>query len=144
MSTPIPNLGTSRRIKIYVEGKLIGRDFKQMKSFNANPTYAEGKDEYLGTDLEIPWQRCNGAQGDFEIEESDGDYINQLQFALLEAEREGQRPDVLIVEEIASNSGTFSKIEYPNSVLKPSTKVAGKNEKVMRAYTFTSSKPSLG
>ncbi len=141
MSTPTKNLGTTKKISIYVENSKLGRDYVTMKSFSDKPIYVEGTDSYLGEPDEIPWQFCTGAEGSFEIDELDSDYCDTLEQSLRDVEATGQRPDIIIVKRTLSNSGTVSKMTYPNCVLKPDTSAGGRTEKAARKYTWKSSTP---
>jgi len=139
--TPTPNLGVTKRYSLYISGTKVGRDYLAMRSFNWSRTYAEWTEEYLGDSLEIPGQRCTGANGDFEVDELDAKYCNDIEQALADAERTGLRPDIKLVERTLSNSGTVSKVTFENIALKPAVSGAGKNEIVKRKYTWRSSVP---
>lgn len=144
MSTPNKNLGTSKRISIYVEGSKLGRDYVNMKSFSDKPTYVEGTDSYIGQDDERPWQMPIGGSGAFEIDESDSDYCETLEQALQDAEAAGQQPNVTITKQTFNNSGTVSKIKYVNVTLQPDTSAGGRTDKAARKYTWRSSRPKKG
>lgn len=144
MPTPTTNLGVTKKYSIYVEGSKLGRDFLQLLNFQYKRQYAEGKDEFLGDSEEEQWQRCTGSEGSFEFLESDASYVDSIIQAIADAERVGQKPDILIVELTTSNVGTVSKLKFPKATLQLEGGASGKNEKVNRKATFKASAPKPG
>lgn len=144
MPTPNVNLGTGKRVSIYVEKTKIGRDYTRMKSFMDKPTYVEGTDSYLGQTDERPWQIVTGSEGSFEIDELDAAHADELDLALQEAEANGQKPDVVITKQTFGNDGTVSKVKYVGVVLKPDTGAGGRTEKATRKYTWRAQRPQKG
>ena len=48
MPTTNPNLGTTTRLAIYVEGSKLGKDFLDVINFKVATKYYEGQKETLG------------------------------------------------------------------------------------------------
>lgn len=141
MPEPTNNLGVTKRWVIYVEDSKLGRDYAKIKNATWKPKYVEWDDEYLGDGVEKPGQRCTGAIGSFETDESDAKYSNDIEQAIRNVERSGRTPKIVLVEETRSNTGTISKVFFRNATMQSEPSTPGKNEKVNRKYTWRSSPP---
>lgn len=144
MSTPNKNLGTTKKIAIYVEGSKLGRDFAAIKNFTDKTTYVEGVDSYLGEEDEIPWQIPVGATGSFEQDELDAKYVDDLMQAIRDVETSGKRPDIVITRTTYGNDGTTSKVKWVNVTIQDEANAPGRTEKAGRKFTWRSSKPRKG
>lgn len=136
MAEAAHNLGDNEFLHVYVEGRKIGGNMKNVVSFSCEDEYYEGEDEYLGQQRVRPWQKYKISTGEFACETSNAGFFQDLQKTLDASYAVGQLPKIVLVNETRNSDGTTSKLEFVDCVVKLKKDSSGKGEKVGYSWSW--------